>query len=199
MNRFYRGAHLFFYPAFKVLFPFRVHGLENLPKDRAFILCPNHANAADPFLVCLSIPRDIPIRIMAKKELMDTPLLGKFLSALGAFGVDRGHSDISALKTAIKSLKDGENLLVFPEGTRVAYPGELRAKGGVSMIALRTGAVLVPVYAGKRKKLFRRTEIVFGEPYEPKTETRHGTAEEYQAFSDEVLRRAYELGKEWET
>lgn len=199
MNRFYQFNHTFFYPAFKLLYPFRAHGLENLPTDRPFILCPNHAHAVDPILVALSMPRSVPIRVMAKKELMDKPALGKFLGALGAFGVDRGHSDIAALKTAIKTLKDGENLLVFPEGTRVEHEGEVRAKGGVAMIALRTGAVLIPVYVGKRDKLFHRTDIVFGEPYEPKTETRHGTAEEYQAFADEVLRRAYELGREYET
>ena len=196
MNRFYQNAHTGFYPLFKLLFPFDAEGLENLPRDRAFILCPNHSNAVDPILVCLSLPRTVPIRIMAKKELMDKPLLGRFLAALGAFGVDRGHSDIAALKTSIKAVKDGENLLIFPEGTRVKEPGEVQAKGGVAMIALRTGAVLIPVYAGRRRKLLRKTHIVFGEAYEPKTETRHGTAEEYQAFADEVLRRAYALGEE---
>ena len=197
-NRFYRTCCFIFYPVFQLLWPFRAHGIENLPKDRAFILCPNHAHAMDPFLICLAMPRSVPIRIMAKKELMEKPVLGRFLGALGAFGVDRGHSDIAALKTAIKSLKEGVNLLVFPEGTRVKYQGEVEAKGGVSMIALRTGAVLVPVYAGKPDKLFHKTHIVFGEPYEPKTATRHGTAEEYQMFADEVLRRAYALGREWE-
>ena len=198
MNWFYCVSCTAFYPVFQLLWPFRAHGVENLPEDRPFILCPNHSNAVDPFLICLSMPRSVPIRIMAKKELMDKPVLGRFLGALGAFGVDRGHSDIAALKTAIKALKDGENLLIFPEGTRVKRQGEAAAKGGVAMIALRTGAVLVPVYAGKRNKLLRKTHIVFGEPYEPKTATRHGTAEEYQAFADEVLRRAYALGREWD-
>ncbi|MCR5826532.1 MAG: 1-acyl-sn-glycerol-3-phosphate acyltransferase [Oscillospiraceae bacterium] len=196
MNRFYRVNHALFYPVFRVLFPFRATGLENLPTDRVFILCPNHANAVDPILICLSLSGSVPIRVMAKKELMDAPVLGKFLAALGVFGVDRGHSDIAALKTAMKTLRDGENLLVFPEGTRVKHEGEVEAKGGVAMLALRTGAVLVPVYAGERKKLLHRTHIVFGAPYEPKTAGRRGTAEEYQAFADEVLRRAYALGRE---
>lgn len=199
MNRVYRVSHAVFQPFFHLFYPFRAHGLENLPQDRPFILCPNHSHAVDPILVCLSMPGSVPIRIMAKKELMDTFALGAYLKALGVFGVERGGSDIASLKTAIKALKDGENLLIFPEGTRVKQEGQIRPKGGVSMIALRTGAVLVPVYAGKRDKLFHRTDIVFGKPYEPKTETRHGTAEEYQEFADEVLRRAYELGREYET
>jgi 1-acyl-sn-glycerol-3-phosphate acyltransferase len=198
MNKAYRAAHAFFTPFFHVFTPFCAHGTENLPQDRPFILCPNHANAADPILVCLSMSGKVPIRVMAKKELMDTPVVGPFLKSIGVFGVDRGSGDIAALKTAIKAVKDGENLLIFPEGTRVKYEGQVQPKGGVAMIALRTGAVMVPVYAGGRKKLFRMTHIVFGEPYEPTTETRHGTAEEYQKFADEVLRRAYELGREYE-
>ena len=198
MTRFYRVFHFVFYPILWVLFPFTIHGRENVPTDRAVVLCANHAHAIDPFLICLALPRHVPVRIMAKKELMDTPLLGGFLGRLGAFGVDRGHSDLNAVKTAIKTVRDGAHLLVFPEGTRVKRQGEAQPKGGVVMIAMRTGAPLLPVYVGKPHKLFHMTHIVFGEPYEPKTAARHGTAEEYQAYADEIVRRAYELGREFE-
>ena len=198
MTRFYRVFHFVFYPILWVLFPFTIHGRENVPTDRAVVLCANHAHAIDPFLICLALPRHVPVRIMAKKELMDTPLLGGFLGRLGAFGVDRGHSDLNAVKTAIKTVRDGAHLLVFPEGTRVKRQGEVQPKGGVVMIAMRTGAPLLPVYVGKPDKLFRKTHIVFGEPYAPKTATRHGTAEEYQEYADEVVRRAYDLGREFE-
>ena len=197
MTAFYRFFHTIMYPVFWLLFPFTVHGRENLPEDRPVVLCGNHAHWVDPILICLSLPVRMPVRIMAKKEAMDMPVIGWFIGKLGAFGVDRGHSDLKAVKTAISSVKDGASLLVFPEGTRVKYEGEQRPKGGVAMIALRTGAPLLPVYVGKRNKLFHKTHVVFGEPYEPKTATRHGTAEEYQEFADEVVRRAYELGREY--
>lgn len=196
MNRFYLFVRTLVYPLVRLLWPFRTYGVENLPTDRPFILCPNHCSPLDPVLVLFAMPRRIPIRIMAKKELLKIPLLGPFLRAVGVFGVDRGNSDIAALRTAIKTIRSGQNLLVFPEGMRVKHPGQARAKGGVSLIALRTNAVLVPVYAGKRKKFLHRTDVIFGKPYEPKTEAHRGTAEEYQAFADEVLRRAYELGGE---
>lgn len=198
MTRFYRVFHFIFYPIFWLLFPFTFHGRENLTEDRAVVLCANHAHAIDPFLICLGLSRRTPVRIMAKKELMKKPFVGWLIRKLGAFGVDRGNSDLNAAKTAIRAVRDGQYLLVFPEGTRVGHEGQERAKGGVAMIAMRTGAPLVPVYVGKRRKLFRMTHIVFGEPYEPKTETRHGTAEEYQAYADEILRRAYALGEPWE-
>ncbi|MBQ5535902.1 MAG: 1-acyl-sn-glycerol-3-phosphate acyltransferase, partial [Oscillospiraceae bacterium] len=83
--------------------------------------CANHASAWDPLLICLALPRSMPIRIMAKKELMEIPFIGWIIKKLGAFGVDRGHSDLNAVKTAIKAVRDGESLLVFPEGTRVEH------------------------------------------------------------------------------
>ena len=185
-------------PVTHLLYPFDVHGAENVPADRPVVLCGNHAHAADPIMMRLALPKNVCVRIMAKKELMDAPVLGRFLERLGAFPVDRGESDLNAVRTAIKSIKDGAHLLVFPEGTRVEHEGDVRPRGGVVMIAMRTGAPLLPVYVGKRRKLFHKTHIIFGEPFEPKTATRHGTAEEYQMYADEVVHRAYELGREWE-
>lgn len=198
MNHFYMNFHAFFKPIFAILYPMSVEGLEHLRADTPVVFCANHASALDPILFCLALPRRVPMRMMAKKELMDTPLLGWLLKKLGGFGVDRGNADLAAVKTAIKAIKDGNNLLVFPEGTRVEREGEVQAKGGVVMIAMRTGAMLQPVYVGGKKKLFRRTRIVFGEAFAPVTASRRGTAEEYQFFADEVLHRAYALGKETE-
>ena len=198
MTRFYRVFHFIFYPILWLLFPVTIHGRENVPKDRPVVLCANHAHAIDPFLICLALPRRVPVRIMAKKELMSVPFIGWLIRNLGAFGVDRGHSDLSAVKTAIQTIRDGAHLLVFPEGTRVEHEGDVQPKGGVVMIAMRTGAPLLPVYAGKKRKLFHMTHIVFGEPYEARTATRHGTAEEYQEYADEIVRRAYALGREFE-
>ncbi len=198
MTRFYRAFHLIVTPLLWLLFPFKVHGLENVPKDRPVVLCANHAHAMDPFLICMAFPRQVRVRIMAKKELMSIPFVGWLIRKLGAFPVDRGNGDLSAIKTSIQTIKEGAHLLVFPEGTRVEHEGEVRAHRGVVMIAMRTGAPLLPVYVGKRHKLFHMTHIVFGEPYEPKTDARHGTAEEYQEYADEIVRRAYALGRNWE-
>ena len=197
-TRFLRVVYTLATPVIRLLYPFDVHGAENVPTDHPVVLCGNHAHAVDPIMMRVALPKGVGVRIMAKKELLDTPLLGAFLEKLGAFGVDRGHSDLIAVKTAIKTIRDGEHLMVFPEGTRVKREGEVRPKGGVVMIAMRTGAPLLPVYVGKPDKLFRKTHIVFGEPYAPKTATRHGTAEEYQEYADEVVRRAYDLGREFE-
>lgn len=196
MNRFYRVVHAVARPVVRLLFPWTVTGLENVTgTEEKLVLCPNHPSAWDPVLICLALPGDFPISIMAKKELIDIPVIGKIIEKLGAFGVDRGHSDLNAVRKAIKTVRDGNALLLFPEGTRSLYEGQVRPKGGVTMIAMRTGAVMLPVYVGGKKRIFHRTNIIFGTPYRPTTATRHGTAEEYQSFADEIVRRAYALGK----
>jgi 1-acyl-sn-glycerol-3-phosphate acyltransferase len=180
-------------PIVLLFHPIEVKGLENLP-DEPVVLCANHSSAWDPVLLICALRGDFPLRIMAKKQLFSIPLLAPLLRKMGAFPVDRGNSDINAVKNAIRSLKDGWNLLVFPEGTRVKKPGENPPKGGVAMIAIRSGVALLPVFVGTTKKLFHRTSIVLGRPYTPVYTGRKGTAEEYQANAEKIMEQVYELG-----
>ena len=101
------------------------------------------------------------------------------------------HADIPDRTEAIKS---GDNLLIFPEGTRVEHEGDLPAKGGVAVIGIRSGAQFVPVYVEGNKRLFHRTRIIIGKPYEPHYTGRRGTSEEMQKIADEILKAAYALG-----
>ena len=190
----YRRLHRLLVPLIRFFFPVAVSGRENLT-DEPVILCPNHSGALDPFLLVAALDCDYPIRIMAKKQVTDLPVLGGILQRIGVFGVDRGHSDIGAIKTAITSLRSGSSLLIFPEGTRVR-PGEhIQAKGGVAMMAIRSGVKLQPVYIATHKRLFRKNRVVFGPVYAPVYSGKKGTAEEYQANADEILRQAYALGE----
>ena len=182
-----------------ILHPVSVEGMERLPQ-RGALLCPNHASNWDPILVALKLPKNYRLHIMAKEELFQNPLLGWLLRKVGAFPVSRGNNDINTVRTAMQAIKDGDNLLIFPEGTvvrnGVGYIDGLpaHAKAGVAMIGVRTGAALVPVFVDGEKKLFRRTRIIFGEPYEPHYTGRRGTSEEMQKIADEVLAAAYALG-----
>ncbi len=183
----------------RILHPVDVEGIEKLPRSGA-LLCPNHASNWDPILVALALPKDYRLHIMAKEELFRSPLLGWVLRKLGAFPVSRGNNDISAVKESIQALRDGDNLLIFPEGTTIhdgiGYADGLpaHAKAGAAMIGVRTGATLIPVFVDGKKKPFRRTRIVFGDPYIPHYTGRRGTSEEMQKIADEMLERAYALG-----
>ena len=146
--------------------------------------------------MALKVPVNYRLHIMAKKELFCNKIFDWVLRKLGAFPVDRGEGDIEAVKTALKAIKSGDNLLIFPEGTRVEQEGALPAKGGVAVIGIRSGAQFVPVYVEGNKRLFRRTRIIFGQAYRPEATSRRPSPEEVQAIADEVLRRSYALGKE---
>ena len=192
-NKFYSIVWRIIRPFFLLFHPLDVQGRENVPQEPV-LLCANHSSAIDPILLILALARDYPLRIMAKQQLLRLPVVGPFLRRMGVFPVDRGNSDIGAVKTAIRSLKEGWNLLIFPEGTRVRKPGTVAVKGGAAMIAIRSGVKLLPVFIGREKKIFSRVPIIFGKPFAPQYSGRKGTAEEYQANAEEVMRQAYELG-----
>lgn len=183
----------------RILHPTSVEGMENLPEHGA-LLCPNHSSNWDPVLVVLRLPVNYRVHIMAKEELFKNPVLGWILRKVGAFPVSRGNNDINTVRTAMQAIKDGDNLLIFPEGTvirnGIGYVDGLpaHAKAGVAMIGVRTGATLVPVFVDGEKKLFHRTRIIFGKPYEPHYTGRRGTSEEMQKIADDVLEAAYALG-----
>ena len=183
----------------RIAHPVKTEGLERLPKH-GVLLCPNHASNWDPLIIATQLPVNYRLHAMAKKELFENPILGWILRKLGVFPVNREGVDIKAVKTAIQVLKDGDNLLIFPEGTviknGIGYVDGLpaHAKSGAAMIGIRTNAVLIPVFVDGPKKPFHRTRLIFGAPYTPKITGRKGTPEETQRAADEILSEAYALG-----
>lgn len=192
MTKFYRIIYTIVAPIIHLLFPCRTVGAENLPEG-GVLLCANHASGWDPIIIALSLPRNSRLTVMAKDQLFRIPVLGFLLRKLGIFPVKRGGNDLTAIKTAMKVLTGGNRLLVFPEGTRVEEQGEVEAKGGVTMMATRTGVPMVPVYCGGKHKFLRKTTIVFGEPYVPVIAGRRPTPDENRAIAAEILKRIYAL------
>jgi 1-acyl-sn-glycerol-3-phosphate acyltransferase len=118
-------------------------GLDQIPARGAAIIASNHRSFFDPFVIGTMSRR--PIYYVAKSELFRNPLLAWFLSALGAFPVQRGVGDLDAIRTAEQLLERGELVLIFPEGTRTR-PGPLgRPRRGVGRLALESGAPVIPL------------------------------------------------------
>ena len=199
LNRTFAVLYTLLGPAVRLLFPARVEGLENLPEG-GMLLCPNHTSDVDPLIIAAALPVDSRLHFMGKAELFQNPLLNWFFRKLGGFPVQRGGSDITAVKTAIQVLKDGDNLMIFPEGTVIrngigcADGLPAHAKAGIAVIGVRTGATMIPVFVSQGKKLFHKTRVIFGKPYTPVYTGRRGTSAEMQAIADELLRQAYALG-----
>lgn len=173
---------------------FRVYGRENVPDDGPLLICPNHSGLADPIWVIFAVrPKEMP-RFMAKKEVMDVPVLGRFLSWLGGFGVDRGGADVRAVKNGLKCLRDGQQLMLFPEGTRVKSGKIVKAKGGAVLLSYRTGTPILPVYLSPRKSPFCPITCVIGAPIMPQFSTDKPREDEILSQSDYIMKQTYQLG-----
>lgn len=199
MRVFYSFLWHLVWPFFSLFHPCRGIGLEHLPEGGA-LYCANHSCLNDPVCLVMAIGAKRQMRVMAKAEFMRVPVLGWLLKKAGIFPVERGKSDIGAIKTAIRFLRSGENVLLFPEGTRIKDGvdkdgTESEAKTGAAMLAVRTGVPIVPVYIPPKKKWFRFTDIIFGEPYYPQVEGRKGSAEEYKNIADDLMARIYAMGE----
>lgn len=151
----------------RLLFRLHVHGKENLPKDRGFVICPNHISAIDPVFVVIGRGAGRRLSIMGKEELFKNPVLGWIMRKVGVFPVERGKGDTGALDKAIADVQGGQGMLIFPEGTRSKTNEMGRFKSGAFVIAARTGADIIPcriAYSTGRLRLFCRIDVVFGGP-----------------------------------
>ena len=146
---------------FAVVYPLRMVGAENLPKSGAAILCGNHMSLLDPLAAGRAVGR--PVRFMGKKELFRVPVLGGIICALGAFPVDRGNADMTAVRTSLTILKEGGVLGIFPQGGRETG-GYRGMETGVALIALKSGAPVVPMRILRKFRPFRRNTLIIGVP-----------------------------------
>ncbi|WGU95455.1 lysophospholipid acyltransferase family protein [Paenibacillus dendritiformis] len=146
---------------YRVLFRLEASGREHVPKEGGVVLCSNHISLLDPPAIGILLKRRI--RFMAKAELFNIPVLGAAIKALGAFPVKRGGVGKETIRTAFQLLQDGDIMGIFPEGTRNTDQSTA-AKKGAAMIALRSGAAVVPVAIIGSYKLFRKTRVVYGPP-----------------------------------
>ncbi len=144
------------------VYRFEVTGYENFPKDGGILLCSNHIHALDPPVVGMTAPRTV--HFMAKEELFNVPILGALLPKVNAFPVKRGMSDREAMRTALKILKSGEVVGLFPEGTRSSDGILKKGLSGAGFFALRGNADVVPCAIIGPYKAFRKVKVVFGEP-----------------------------------
>ena len=110
-NKFYEVVWAIIRPIVLLFHPIDVKGLDNLPEEPV-VICANHSSNWDPILMILAMSQQTKLRIMAKEQLFRIPVVNAFIRKMGAFPVNRGHSDISAVRTSIQSLKAGFHLLI---------------------------------------------------------------------------------------
>ncbi|HJW76442.1 MAG TPA: lysophospholipid acyltransferase family protein, partial [Thermoleophilia bacterium] len=149
---FYKVARVVLPTTLAQLFHLRASGTEHLPPQGPAIIVINHQSEFDPPFIGVAFQR--PLRYMAKSELFGHPWFRWLIEHLGAFPIYRGEGDREALRRSLEVLAAGQVLLMFPEGTRFTDGRVHEFLPGVGLIALRSGAPVIPA-AMKSTELIR--------------------------------------------
>ena len=136
--------------------------LDRLPKTGALIIAANHASAGDPVFVGAFLTKKLgrPLNWLAKRELFDVPVLSWIARHGGVHAVERGGADVEAFRIASRILEAGHVLAIFPEGTRSPTGALQKGVDGVSLLALRTGALILPVGVGNSDRFWPKGRLL---------------------------------------
>jgi 1-acyl-sn-glycerol-3-phosphate acyltransferase len=168
MSPLYLVAGSLSWPVVKGLYRLRARGLEHVPQG-GFVLAANHTSNFDPWPLGIPFLPRRQLRFMAKAELFN-PILTPILRAGGAFKVRRGEGDVEAMRTAEQLAREGEIVVMFPEGTRrkkgLRKKHEAKPHTGAARIALSAGVPLVPAAIAGTDRLSRLgpLRVAYGEP-----------------------------------
>ncbi|HBC46193.1 MAG TPA: 1-acyl-sn-glycerol-3-phosphate acyltransferase [candidate division Zixibacteria bacterium] len=194
MKVLYKGCWLILRVYLRLLCKLEIKGIENVPKSGGVIIAANHIGAGDPPFIGTCVKREF--HYLAKKELFKNFFIGKFLRRINAIPVNRSILDQRALRTAEDVLRQGQGLILFPEGTR-SRSGELKkGKPGVGLLARQTQTLIVPAYIensrGFATLIFskRRLKVRFGKPLDVDWVTSFTDDKDgYRAITEELMKR----------
>ena len=153
--------------------------IDDIPREGPVILAANHASNLDAVVIGSWLIPTLGRRIhwLGKKELFAWPIIGWTAANGGVHPVDRGAADIEAFRLATRILDDGQILFVFPEGTRSPDGALQEARDGIAVLAMRTGAPIVPIGIAGSNRVWPKGQkiphpgghvrIRVGEPFQP--------------------------------
>ena len=143
----------------RIYFNMDVIGRENIPRSGSFIFVANHNSNMDPVIMGIAVPREL--RYMAKKELFRNVLFRRLIIFFGAFPLNRGGVDRTAIRRAMSFLEKGEPVLFFPEGTRGDGSRIQEIKPGTGMVIHAAKVRVVPaIIRGSEKVMPKRSKLI---------------------------------------
>lgn len=150
-----------FWIYYKVVNRMKVVDANNIPKEQV-IFCCNHKSYADPPILKITCKKNA--KFLAKEDLTKNPFF-KFLGwVFDVIYVKRDSKDVTALKSTLKALKNGESIALFPEGTRNGMEKGQDAKDGAAFFAIKSGVKVVPAGVSGNPKPFNKLTIRYGKP-----------------------------------
>lgn len=149
---------------FALVYPLRSHNRDRLDREAPFIIVANHSSMLDPLAIAVTCKR-YEIRFLGKKELTKHPVVRWLVRHLHMITLDRHTTDIAAMRAAFDVLKQGDVVGIFPEGARRSPEDAMQElETGVSLLALRSRAPLIPVYLKGRFRPFQTVHLYVGDP-----------------------------------
>lgn len=145
-----------------VVFRVEKNGEENIKEKGAYLICANHRSNWDAPILVSNLKRKV--YVMAKAELFKNKFIKWFGRKCCVFPVKRGMRDIESIKYSLNLLKDGEILVIFPEGTRNGMEKNGKAQNGVAYMTIRTGVPVIPVGIQGEMKPLKKVKLNIGEP-----------------------------------
>ena len=185
-----------FYPIHMLVYPYKLYGHKKVGLG-AYIYFGNHYGSWDIFYPARTTGEGI--HYVMKDSLFKVPIVGSLARQVGAIGATRDGSDMRTLMDAMKVLKNGEKISLFPEGTRNKSDGDefLPFHGGAAFLAIKTRTPVIPFVICNRPRVFHMTHVVFGEPMElTEYYDRKLSSEDYAAADEKLKNKLYELRAE---
>ena len=179
----------------RIVYRAKIIGKENIPKEGSLIFCGNHRTYLDPPLIVVTSSRKM--RFIAKEELKNNLLFSFLIFAYDGIYVKRDSKDIGALKEAMKTLKSGGCIGIFPEGTRNGIEkNEGKLKNGAAYMSLKTGAKIIPIGIKGEVKPFHQVTITYGKPMDFSELLKEKSAKELEDYvSEEIKKEILKLSK----
>jgi len=179
----------------RLLFSYRILHRERIIEEGGALLAMNHQSFLDPPLAGIACRQDI--YYLARKSLLQWPLLGPVFPKINVVPVDQERADMSALKTVIRLLREGHRTIIFPEGGRTSDGNLQPAQPGIGLVVAKTLVPVIPMRIFGAFEAFPRgaklprihpITLVVGEPLRfTEADVREGGREAYQLIADRIL------------
>jgi 1-acyl-sn-glycerol-3-phosphate acyltransferase len=173
--------------AVRAIYGFRAFQSEHVPATGAVIVACNHVSYLDPVVLGIGFVR--PVTYLAKKQLFAIPVLGPIITGLGAYRLDREAGGVAAVRAALRALKEGRCVGIFPEGTR-NLTGNAEEKGGAALLGALSGAPVVPaaITGTRHARPFHQIRVIYGEPLHIERK-RKADGDDLEKWTEEIMRR----------
>lgn len=173
----------------------KIVGKENIPKDTAALICPNHVHALDSAIIVAKFKRKV--NVLAKEELYKNGFIRFIADLFGIYPVKPDSKSMESVKISLKILKNNGLLMLFPEGTRNGMAKGIKPKDGAIKLAIKANVPIIPVGFQGNFKPFKKIKLNIGEPiYYTEYKDEINNKELIEELTDDLMKKIIKLRDE---